>query len=57
MNAKAYDFILNNNWDAAWEIEKFPGLKRADWEAALRRKLYDAANEKYRAERNRKNVT
>ncbi len=57
MNAQAYDLIVNGDWDAAWEIEKFPGLSRKEWEAALRRKLYDEAAAKYRAEMGQKNVS
>ena len=51
MNAKVYDLIVNNDWDAAWEIEKTPGLVRKDWEAALRRRLYNEATEKYMQQR------
>lgn len=57
MNAKAYELIMQNKWDEAWEIEKFPGLSRKDWEDVLRRKLYDAATAMYNKERSQKYVS
>ena len=50
-NTKIFDLIMADNWDGAWELAKAPGLVRKDWEAALRRRLYNEATEKYMQQR------